>query len=74
MLESNKHRLLRRQIRNSGFNAEDLDKFKGFFDAVNDAYKSFDDDVNHIELILEESSNELYKVNKSLKSEVHNAE
>ncbi len=74
MLEFNKHRLLRRQIRNSGFNAEDLDKFKDFFDAVNDAYKSFDDDVKHIELILEESSNELYKVNKSLKSEVHNAE
>ena len=74
MLEANLHRLLRRQIRNADFNAEDLNKFKDFFDVVNDAYKSFDDDVKHIEIILEESSNELYKVNKSLKSEVDNAE
>ena len=74
MLEPNLHRLLRRQIRNAGFNVEDLGKFKGFFEVVNDAYKSFDDDVKHIEIILEESSNELYKLNKSLKSEVDNAE
>jgi PAS domain S-box-containing protein len=74
MLETNLHRLLLRQIRNANFNAVDLDKFKEFFDVVNDAYKSFDDDVKHIEIILEESSNELYKVNKSLKSDVDNAE
>jgi len=74
MLEANLHRLLRRQIRNADFNALDLEKFKDFFDVVNDAYKSFDDDVKHIEVILEESSNELYKVNNSLKSDVDNAE
>ncbi|MDP5082271.1 MAG: response regulator [Winogradskyella sp.] len=74
MLEANLHRLLRRQIRNAGFNDEDLNKFKEFFDVVNDAYKSFDDDVKHIENILDESSNELYKVNRALKSEVDNAE
>ena len=74
MLDTNLHRLLRRQIRNSGFNDSDLMKFKDFFELVNDAYKSFDDDVKHIEIILEQSSNELYKVNQALKSEVNSVE
>jgi PAS domain S-box-containing protein len=74
MLEAHIHRLLRRQIRNANFNAKDLNKFKDFFDVVNDAYKSFDDDVNHIEIILEESSNELYRANQALRSEVDNVE
>ena len=74
MMNSNKHRLLRRQIRKSGFDDADLEKFKDFFDAVNDAYKGYDDDVKHAELILEESSNELFKANKALKSEVVRAE
>jgi PAS domain S-box-containing protein len=74
MLEAHTHRLLRRQIRNANFNAKDLNKFKDFFDVVNDAYKSFDDDVNHIEIILEESSNELYRANQALRSEVDNVE
>ena len=74
MIDANLHRLLRRQIRNAEFDEEDLTKFKDFFDAVNDAYKSFDDDVKHIEVILEQSSNELYKVNHVLKSKVDNVE
>ena len=74
MMNSNKHRLLRRQIRKSGFDDADLEKFKDFFDAVNDAYKGYDDDVKHAELILEESSNELFKANQALKSEVVRAE
>ncbi|WP_171817180.1 PAS domain-containing hybrid sensor histidine kinase/response regulator [Winogradskyella sp. PG-2] len=63
-----------RQIRNAGFNEADILKFKKFFSVVNDAYKSFDDDVKHIEIILEQSSNELYKVNQTLKSQVDNVE
>lgn len=74
MVEVNRHRLLRRQIRNAGFNDAELDKFKDFFEVVNDAYNSFDDDVKHIEIILEESSNELYRANQALKSEVDNVE
>lgn len=74
MVEANKHRLLRRQIRNAGFDEADLEKFKDFFDVVNEAYKSFDDDVKHIEVILEESSNELYIANQALKSQVFSAE
>lgn len=74
MLESNLHRLLRRQIANAQFKKRDLEKFEDFFKAVNQAYKNFDDDVKHIEVILDESSNELYKLNKALKSEVDNVE
>lgn len=74
MLDANLHRLLRRQIRNAEFDENDFTKFKDFFNAVNDAYKNFDDDVKHIEVILEQSSNELYKVNHALKSKVDNVE
>ncbi len=74
MLTSSSHRLLRRQIRNAGFDEKELEKFKDFFDLVDDAYTSFDDDINHFELILEESSNELFKANRSLVSKVYNAE
>lgn len=69
MMMSNMHRLLRRQIRKANFDTQDLEKFNDFFNVINDAYKSFDDDVRHIELILEESSNELYKLNKNLRTE-----
>ena len=74
MLDPNLHRLLRRQIANAQFDKADLEKFKDFFTVVNEAYKNFDDDVKHIEVILEESSNELYKLNQALKSEVDNVE
>ncbi len=74
MVDSNIHRLLKRQILNANFTVDDLNKFKDFFEVVNDAYKSFDDDVKHIEVILEQSSNELYKRNKTLKNEVFEAE
>lgn len=68
------HRLLRRQIRKVGFEEADLDKFKDFFEVVNEAYKSFDDDVKHHEIIFEESSNELYRANLALKSKVNSVE
>ena len=74
MLDPNLHRLLRRQIANAQFDKADIEKFKDFFTVVNEAYKNFDDDVKHIEVILEESSNELYKLNQALKSEVDNVE
>ncbi|MCA0151604.1 PAS domain-containing hybrid sensor histidine kinase/response regulator [Winogradskyella vincentii] len=70
MLEKNLHRLLRRQIKNANFEKEDLKKFKEFFNVVNDAYNSFDDDVKHIEIILEQSSHEQFKLNQALRSTV----
>lgn len=74
MLKGKQHRLLDRQIAKAGFETGDLEKFKDFFDAVNDAYHDFDEDIKHVEIILEESSNELYKANESLKSDVVKAE
>ena len=74
MVNSNMHRLLRRQIRKAGFEEADLEKFKDFFEVVNEAYKSFDDDVKHHEIIFEESSNELYRANLALKSKVNSVE
>ncbi|WP_179376600.1 PAS domain-containing hybrid sensor histidine kinase/response regulator [Winogradskyella wichelsiae] len=74
MINSNTHRLLRRQIRKAGFEEADLEKFKDFFEVVNEAYKSFDDDVKHHEIIFEQSSNELYRANLALKSKVNSVE
>ncbi|MUU79631.1 PAS domain-containing hybrid sensor histidine kinase/response regulator [Winogradskyella endarachnes] len=74
MLETTKHRLLRRQISKAGFNQIELEKFKDFFNAVNQAYEDFDEDIKHVENILEKSSNELYVANKALKSEIFNVE
>ncbi|MBU2928477.1 PAS domain-containing hybrid sensor histidine kinase/response regulator [Winogradskyella psychrotolerans] len=74
MLNKNQHRLLKRQIAKAGFDDADIEKFKDFFNAVDDAYKGYDEDIKYTEIILEESSKELYKANQSLKSEVDRAE
>ncbi|MCA0132838.1 response regulator [Winogradskyella alexanderae] len=74
MLDKSAHRLLRRQIKNAGFNKDELEKFKDFFNMVNDAYNSFDEDIRHIENILDRSSHELFKLNQTLKSRVVSAE
>jgi PAS domain S-box-containing protein len=74
MLETKKHRLLRRQINKAGFNDAELEKFQDFFNVVNQAYEDFDEDIKHVENILEKSSNELYKANKALKFEIFNVE
>ena len=66
MLEKNTHRLLKRQLKKSGLDVLNDPKFKNFLSMVNDAYKSFDKDVKHIEHILEESSRELFTANKEL--------
>jgi len=69
MLENEHHRLLKRQLKKSGLNNLDNPKVIMFLNMVNDAYKSFDNDVNHLEHILEESSKELFVKNQKLSSE-----
>ena len=66
MLEKSKHRLLKRQLKKSGLDILDNPKFEAFLSMVDDAYKSFDNDVKHIEHILEESSKELFVANQKL--------
>jgi PAS domain S-box-containing protein len=74
MLDSNLHRLLRRQIKNSGLESDDISKYEKFLELVNDAYNSFDVDLNHVENILEESSKELFIANKLIKKKYKNVE
>lgn len=64
------HRLLRRQIKKFGVSESDLERFPAFFQAVQDAYVSFDQDLEHLEHVLENSSQELYKVNRLLQDDV----
>ncbi|WP_303316182.1 response regulator [Flavivirga abyssicola] len=69
MLNKDYHRLLKRQLKKTGLDTSENPEFIQFFNMVNDAYKSFDKDVKHIENILEESSRELFVVNQRLTKE-----
>lgn len=69
MLNSEYHRLLRRQLKKVSPELLDNSAFVQFLDNVNQAYKSFDKDVLHIENILERSSQELFAANTQLKHE-----
>ncbi len=69
MLNSEYHRLLRRQLKKTNPELLENTAFVEFLDQVNDAYKSFDKDVLHIENILEQSSKELFATNTQLKHE-----
>ena len=60
------HRLLKRQIKKSGLFANKSENLTGFLDLVDDAYRSSDNDLLHLEHILEESSKELFKTNQAL--------
>ena len=66
----NRHRLLRRQIRK--FLPEDFDisQIEDFLEAVNSAYTGFNEDLNQLELTLELSSQELFRVNEELRKNV----
>ncbi|MDG1728760.1 MAG: ATP-binding protein [Algibacter sp.] len=66
MLNNEYHRLLKRQLRKSGLNISDNPEFSSFLSMIDNAYKSFDKDFNHIEHILEESSKELFVANQYL--------
>ena len=68
MIKGNFHRLLRRQIKDhlgqlDQISASDLQEF---LEIINSAYINFDQDIEHIENILKQSSQELFKKNKEL--------
>lgn len=69
MLNNNLHRLLKRQLKKTNLGAYGNEQLTEFLNMVDQAYKSFDKDVNHIENILEESSKELFRANQQLKVE-----
>ena len=68
MLRNDLHRLLRRQLKKAGIDPND-DKELKLLELVNEAYYSFDGDMNRIENILEESSKELFRANQILRHE-----
>ncbi len=69
MLNNNLHRLLKRQLKKFGLHIEGQPGLADFLNMVDQAYKSFDKDIDHIENILEESSKELFVANQRLKFE-----
>lgn len=64
------HRLLKRQLRKAGLDPDTLDGIQSFLDQVDEAYHAFDNDLYHVENILEKSSQELFNANLQLKSHV----
>lgn len=68
MKDKDLHRLLKRQIKKHL--PADSDIPAEFLEAVNQAYQDFDADIKHTENILEISSQELFKANQDLKSNV----
>ena len=66
MLNKDYHRLLKRQIKKSDASLLENPLFQDFLRSVDEAYKSFDKDVIHIENILEQSSKELFSANQKL--------
>lgn len=69
MPKNDLHRLLKRQLKKFAVNPEDPAINADFFNAVSDAYNSFNKDYQHIENILDQSSRELYLANKKLEYE-----
>ena len=68
MIKGNYHRLLKRQIKDQLGEKDQFSRaeIETFLHAINDAYLNFDQDINHIENILKQSSQELFKKNKEL--------
>lgn len=66
MLNNELHRLLKRQLKKAELDGLNHPNFAVFLNYINDAYKSFDKDIDHIEHILEHSSMELFAVNQNL--------
>ncbi len=68
MTSGNFHRLLLRQIKDNFGGVDKIPpEIKNFLENVNSAYKEYDNDIEHIERILSQSSKELFKSNKELK-------
>ncbi len=66
----NFHRLLRRQIKKHLPEDFDADLIQDFLDSVNEAYQDFNEDMDKLELTLELSSQELFRVNEELRKNI----
>jgi len=70
MTNKSLNRLLKRQVRKHSIPEYILLEYSNFFQAVNEAYISNENDVRHLEHVLEHNSKELYLANKKLQEEV----
>ena len=67
MIKDDFHRLLKRQIKEHLGDLESISpNMDKFLQAINLAYKDYDKDIEHVERILKQSSQELFKSNKEL--------
>ncbi|MCE6992861.1 ATP-binding protein [Dyadobacter sp. CY323] len=67
LTDTNYHRLLKRQIRKSlPPELAEHPEMQDFLLSVHQAYSEFQDDLGRVELILEQSSGELFKANREL--------
>lgn len=64
------HRLLSRQLRKFDLDDDIRSEVAPLLTLINEAYHAFDNDLNHVENILERSSRELYEANKLLRNRV----
>lgn len=64
------HRLLKRQLKKVDIDQKTRVQLEPFLEQINQAYTAFDNDLSHMETILEKSSVELYEANKQLKNNV----
>jgi len=63
-------RLLKRQLKKANLDENTQQQIAPFLKQVNEAYKAFDSDYNHLENILEISSQELFLANQQLKDNI----
>lgn len=66
----NLHRLLRRQIKKHLPEDFDITKIEEFILSINEAYQGFNEDMDKLELTLELSSQELFRVNEELRKNI----
>lgn len=66
----NLHRLLRRQIKKHIPDGFDMEQIEEFLVSVNEAYRDFNEDMDKLELTLELSSQELFRVNEELRKNI----
>ncbi|MCK0192137.1 ATP-binding protein [Arenibacter sp. F20364] len=69
-MSNNYHRLLKRQLKKIDLDDSTLDLITPLLHQVNEAYKAFDSDLEHIENVLEKSSQELFQTNQQLKNNI----
>jgi PAS domain-containing protein len=63
------HSLLRRQLKRfAGVSASPPEEWRGLFEAVNEAYRQFDEDRAMLERTLELSSHELLQANSEMRA------